>query len=47
MLTDDPADAQVHVLPLGQITVGKLGEYLDLHKTQYNRIIGFKPTGWA
>ncbi|KAG8708689.1 hypothetical protein FRC11_006260, partial [Ceratobasidium sp. 423] len=47
MLTKDSAAAQVHVLPLGQITIDALSEYLALHQAQYDRILGFRPTGWT
>ncbi|EUC64525.1 DNA cross-link repair protein pso2/snm1 [Rhizoctonia solani AG-3 Rhs1AP] len=47
MLTTDPAAAQVHVLPLRQINIEGLSEYLTLHQAQYDRILGFKPTGWT
>ncbi|QRV74289.1 DNA repair metallo-beta-lactamase [Ceratobasidium sp. AG-Ba] len=47
MLTKDPADAQVHVLPLMQISVEKLTEYLELHRKRHDRILGFRPTGWT
>ncbi|CAE7146274.1 unnamed protein product, partial [Rhizoctonia solani] len=47
MLTSDPAAAQVHVLPLGKINIEGLDEYLTLHQAQYDRILGFKPTGWT
>lgn len=47
LLTKDPANAQVHVLPLGQINIENLSEYLDHHRGRYDRILGFRPTGWA
>ncbi|CAE6403455.1 unnamed protein product [Rhizoctonia solani] len=47
MLTKDSATAQVHVLPLGQITIEGLSEYLTLNQAQYDRILGFRPTGWT
>ncbi|KAH7327710.1 DRMBL-domain-containing protein [Rhizoctonia solani] len=47
MLTKDSAAAQVHVLPLGQISIEGLSEYLALHQGQYDRILGFRPTGWT
>ncbi|CAE7146277.1 unnamed protein product [Rhizoctonia solani] len=47
MLTNDPTAAQVHVLPLGKINIEGLDEYLTLHQAQYDRILGFKPTGWT
>ncbi|KAG8691491.1 hypothetical protein FRC08_010163 [Ceratobasidium sp. 394] len=47
MLTKDPADAQVHVLPLMQISIERLTEYLELHRKRHDRILGFRPTGWT
>jgi DNA cross-link repair 1A protein len=47
MLTKDSAAAQVHVLPLGQISIEGLSEYLTLNQAQYDRILGFRPTGWT
>ncbi|KAG9100370.1 hypothetical protein FRC06_004202 [Ceratobasidium sp. 370] len=47
MLTKDPTDAQVHVLPLGQISIEKLTEYWELHRKRHDRILGFRPTGWT
>ncbi|CAE6466262.1 unnamed protein product [Rhizoctonia solani] len=47
MLTKDSTTAQVHVLPLGQINIEALSEYLTLHQAQYDRILGFRPTGWT
>ncbi|KAG8740556.1 hypothetical protein FRC10_004172 [Ceratobasidium sp. 414] len=47
MLTKDPADAQVHVLPLGQVSIERLTKYLELHRKRHDRILGFRPTGWT
>ncbi|KAF8603867.1 DRMBL-domain-containing protein [Ceratobasidium sp. AG-I] len=47
MLTKNPAEAQVHVLPLGQINIERLKEYLELHRARHDRILGFRPTGWT
>ena len=47
MLTKNPAEAQVHVLPLGQINIERLKEYLELHGARHDRILGFRPTGWT
>ncbi|KAH6916070.1 DNA cross-link repair protein pso2/snm1 [Coprinopsis sp. MPI-PUGE-AT-0042] len=47
MLTSNPADAVVHVLPLNMITTDKLKPYLDRFAGQYSKVIGFRPTGWT
>ncbi|CAE7146275.1 unnamed protein product [Rhizoctonia solani] len=47
ILTKDSMAAQVHVLPLGQINIEGLSQYLTMHQAQYDRILGFRPTGWT
>jgi DNA cross-link repair 1A protein len=47
LLTSDPLEAGVHLLPLGTISSDKLKIYLDRWKGQYAKIIGFRPTGWT
>ncbi|KAH9479471.1 DNA cross-link repair protein pso2/snm1 [Psilocybe cubensis] len=47
MLTSDPTKGFVHLVPLGSITSDQLKLYLDRFKDVYDRIIGFRPTGWT
>ena len=47
MLTSNPTDALVHLVPLSTITTDRLKIYLDRFKGSYNKIIGFRPTGWT
>ncbi|KAJ2915479.1 hypothetical protein MD484_g4933, partial [Candolleomyces efflorescens] len=47
LLTSNPLDASVHVLPLGMITSDKLPDYLDKFKSKFTKVVGFRPTGWT
>ncbi|KAF7309001.1 DNA cross-link repair protein PSO2/SNM1 [Mycena kentingensis (nom. inval.)] len=47
LLTSDPRAADVHVLPLGKISVEKLQLYLEQFKGTFTRVVGFRPTGWT
>ncbi|KAI7902868.1 DNA repair metallo-beta-lactamase-domain-containing protein [Cokeromyces recurvatus] len=47
MLTNDPKEAQVHVVPLRDIKADIMTNYLDEYKSSFDYLIGFKPTGWA
>jgi len=47
LLTADPAEANVHILPLGAVTSDSLRSYLQKFKGKFSRIIGFRPTGWT
>ena len=47
LLTSDPMDAVVHLVPLSTITTDRLKIYLDRFKGSYNKIVGFRPTGWT
>ncbi|ESK97882.1 dna repair protein pso2 [Moniliophthora roreri MCA 2997] len=47
MLTTNPKDASVHLVPLGVIVSDKLREYLDRWKGHFTRVVGFRPTGWT
>ncbi|KAF8637664.1 hypothetical protein AX17_002732 [Amanita inopinata Kibby_2008] len=47
LLTADPLSADVHLLPLGMITLDKLRTYLERYKGHFKRAIGFRPTGWT
>lgn len=45
-LTSNPRDAQVHMTPLMEIRPETLQEYLDTFKPTFDRIVGFRPSGW-
>lgn len=47
MLTSDPTEGFVHLVPLGSIATDQLKLYLEQFKGSYDRIIGFRPTGWT
>ncbi|KAM4715198.1 DNA cross-link repair 1A protein [Anableps anableps] len=39
--------AQVHVLPMMQLSFKKLQDHLARFSAQYDRLVAFKPTGWT
>lgn len=45
-LTDDPKEAQIHMQMLMEIRAETLQEYLNTYKPHFNRIVGFRPSGW-
>lgn len=45
-LTSDPRGAQVHMTPLMEIRPETLQEYLNTFKPDFDRIVGFRPSGW-
>jgi len=47
LLTEDPSEAGVHLLPLGMIVSDKLKAYVQRFKGVYSRAVGFRPTGWT
>ena len=47
LLTADPTEANVHILPLGTVTSDNLRSYLQRFKGTFSRVIGFRPTGWT
>lgn len=52
MLTTNKDEANLWVVPLGHINFKKLGTYLGgstkaLSSKRYDRIVGFRPTGWS
>ncbi|KAI9638791.1 DNA repair metallo-beta-lactamase-domain-containing protein [Dioszegia hungarica] len=47
LLTSDPLDAQVHLLPLGNIQLDRMQEYLVRLHPHFDRILSFRPTGWT
>lgn len=46
-VTTDWKAAQVHVLPMMQLTFKKLQDYLTRFTGQYDQLVAFKPTGWT
>lgn len=47
LLGDDALECDVHVLPLQNITSDKLLEYLEMWKGKWDKVLGFRPTGWT
>jgi len=47
LLTSDPLEATVHLMPLGTIAADRLKIYMDRFKGVFTRVIGFRPTGWT
>ncbi|KAJ7105479.1 DNA cross-link repair protein pso2/snm1 [Mycena crocata] len=47
LLTTDPLKADVHILPLGMISLDKLQLYLERFKGAFTKVVGFRPTGWT
>ncbi|KAH8149703.1 uncharacterized protein LAJ45_06334 [Morchella importuna] len=46
LLTSNPHEAQVHMTPLMDIQIETLQEYLNTFKPHFDRIVGFRPSGW-
>lgn len=47
LLTNNPLNAGVHIVPLHTIVSDRLSEYLEKWKGHWTKIIGFRPTGWT
>ncbi|KDQ61363.1 hypothetical protein JAAARDRAFT_123037 [Jaapia argillacea MUCL 33604] len=47
LLTTDPFEAGVHVVPLAVITSDRLKTYLEKFKGKFSKAVGFRPTGWT
>jgi DNA cross-link repair 1A protein len=47
LLTSDPLGAQVHLLPLGNIQLDRMQEYLVRLHPHFDRVLSFRPTGWT
>ncbi|XP_072229600.1 DNA cross-link repair 1A protein [Leuresthes tenuis] len=46
-ITTDWMAAQVHVLPMMQLSFKKLRDHLARFSRQYDQLVAFKPTGWT
>lgn len=46
LLTSNPLEAQVHMQMLMEIRAETLQEYLNGYKPHFDRIVGFRPSGW-
>jgi DNA cross-link repair 1A protein len=47
LLGHDPNSCNVHVVPLQTITSDRLLEYLEHWKGRWDKVVGFRPTGWT
>lgn len=47
MLTNDPLEAGVHVVPLHTITSDNFKDYLSKWEGRWTKAVGFRPTGWT
>jgi DNA cross-link repair 1A protein len=47
MLTCDPYDADVHIVPLRVLTRDRLQAYADGFEGAFSNVVGFRPTGWT
>ncbi|KAJ9122410.1 hypothetical protein QFC22_001833 [Naganishia vaughanmartiniae] len=47
MLTSDPLEATIHLVPLQTIQVDRLQPYLHKLKDHFSRVLAFRPTGWT
>ncbi|TFY72280.1 hypothetical protein EVG20_g712 [Dentipellis fragilis] len=47
MLTKDPFEAGVHLVPLGVISSDRIKEYTERWKGHWSRTLAFRPTGWT
>ncbi|KIJ20718.1 hypothetical protein PAXINDRAFT_66030 [Paxillus involutus ATCC 200175] len=47
LLTSDPIEGGVHLLPLSMISSDKLKSYVQRFKGMFSRAVGFRPTGWT
>ncbi|CAO3627839.1 unnamed protein product [Mucor fragilis] len=47
MLTNNPSEALVHVVPLRDIRADIMSSYLKEHQAHFTSLIAFKPTGWT
>ncbi|KAF8519022.1 DRMBL-domain-containing protein [Hysterangium stoloniferum] len=47
LLTDDPFEAGVHVVPLHIVSSDKFQEYVSKWNGHWTKAVGFRPTGWT
>ncbi|ODV91626.1 hypothetical protein CANCADRAFT_73615 [Tortispora caseinolytica NRRL Y-17796] len=47
LLTDDPLEAQVHLVSLGSTRNDSLDTYMEPYKHRFSRILSIHPTGWT
>ncbi|PCH36378.1 DRMBL-domain-containing protein [Wolfiporia cocos MD-104 SS10] len=47
LLTKDPLEGGVHLVPLGVIASDRLKEYVERFKGHFSKAVAFRPTGWT
>lgn len=47
LLCDDPLQAAVHIVPMGEICPKRISDYLNKLWPHYTHAVGVKPTGWT
>ncbi|KZS90720.1 DRMBL-domain-containing protein [Sistotremastrum niveocremeum HHB9708] len=47
LLTSDPYEATIHVVPLQCINSDRFGSYLEQYGRVFKKAVGFRPTGWT
>ncbi|KAG9045650.1 hypothetical protein FS837_005927 [Tulasnella sp. UAMH 9824] len=47
LLTNDPKEAQVHLVPLQTINLERIEPYFTRFRGSFSSVIGFRPTGWT
>lgn len=47
MLTDNPREACVHIVPLSLVSTERLKGYANGWKDTFSSVVGFRPTGWT
>ncbi|ORX85229.1 DRMBL-domain-containing protein, partial [Anaeromyces robustus] len=47
LLTDNPDEACVHILNMGQLSIDAVNNYYNIYKDKYDSVIAFRPTGWV
>ena len=47
LMTSDPYEAQVHVVPLQVVTMEKIEPYLSKYRKRFTSVVALRPTGWT
>lgn len=47
LLTSDPFEASVHLVPMKYLNINRLDEYFASYRKRFEHIVAFRPTGWS
>jgi len=47
MVTTDDTGTNLHVVPMGSTSFGRMKTILRYYKARYDTLVAFKPTGWT